>query len=243
MDHRTAIEYLNLGWDIALSNYFDDEEPGQEMLETLDRLGLTNSKNRILYEYRLARERGQSFPASRYPGDLMEWIVEELLAQGTALKADSVSANPTPFEDITSHMPPGVYSLLPELCQRRFYDAGRCLDHNDPTAAVTLLTHAVELMVRHFHGMLFGSADESLTWDKMETKIRELAHDKAGNDRDLIPICPLLKDIRLNHRIPVTHRGEEYDFHVARIMFYNSVDVVMRMVWALERRHRPKGIA
>ncbi|WP_369045202.1 hypothetical protein [Sinomonas sp. P10A9] len=127
-------------------------------------------------------------------------------------------------EEFTSLMAHGVYDALPEIAQRDFREAGKCIAYELPTSAAFHLMRGTEAVLRHYY----------------EQKVRR---SRIGEPRMWGPITNHLKDkktpsgliealdnIRRNYRNPTQHPDKIYDLDEAQDLLSLSLDVTNRMM-------------
>ena len=129
------------------------------------------------------------------------------------------------LENVSDLFPPNVYSLVPEIAQYDFSEAGRCIAFERPTAAAFHMLRGTEAMLRHFYSALIRRKRvDPLLWGPMVSDLR-----KRSRTKKYATLYNNLDNIRTSYRNPTQHPDAIYDIHEVQDLWGLCTEVVSRM--------------
>lgn len=160
--------------------------------------------------------------------EVMESIRNTLFAEAEGNIAFIVTDKRIDIKKLLSDIPGlfalHVYSRLPEIAQKDFTQAGRCISFELPTAAAFHLLRGTEAILRHFYLCIVKRKRvKPLLWGPMVQALR--ARRKPPNEI----LLNNLDNIRHSFRNPTLHPEKCYDIDQVQDLFSLCVDVVNRM--------------
>jgi hypothetical protein len=206
--HRTRLMGLNV------TNTAFNSELGH-FLETI--INLPDNEERIL------NESDVEFLVSN-----MRRVSDILKFESKSLQAYLIPEKRLPVDklisDISSLFGESVYTLLPDITQYDFTQAGKCIAFEVPTAAAFHILRGTEGVLREYYSALIETEEEKLMWGPMVRGLRELTDEPPPSE-----LLNNLDNIRVSFRNPTQHPEKIFDLDEAQDVFNLCVDVINRM--------------
>lgn len=163
-------------------------------------------------------------------GDIQEVLSAELEGKVVFVVTDKRIDVKKLLSDMPALMAPDVFRSLPEIAQKDFTEAGRCIPFEFPTAAAFHLLRGTEAVLRHFYcSIVKRGRVNNLLWGPM------VDHLRRRRRRLPVPLLDNLNNIRRSFRNPTQHPDKTYDIEEVQDLFGLCVDVVNRMTALLPK--------
>lgn len=118
----------------------------------------------------------------------------------------------------------GIYQKLPQIVRIDFYEAGKCIAFERPTAAAFHILRGTEGMLKTYYLYIIKKNRlKNPMWDPM---IKEL----ITKNKSPGPLLSVLDNIRTNFRNPTMHPETTYDIEEVQSLFNLCSDAVSRII-------------
>jgi hypothetical protein len=129
-------------------------------------------------------------------------------------------------DDVSSLFGPKVFTMLPEIAQHDFSEAGKCIVFERPTAASFHLLRGTESVLRNFYErMVRQKRIRDRMWGPVVTDLR-----KRNTSSKYASLYNNLDNIRIHYRNPTQHPEKIYDMSEAQDLWSLCVEVTNRMM-------------
>lgn len=131
------------------------------------------------------------------------------------------------LEDVSALFTPNVYIELPEIAQRDFAEAGKCIAFSQPTAAAFHILRGTEGVVKYFYFSMIKQKriKSPFMWGPMVADLRGKTKSKG-----YVTLYNHLDHIRKSFRNPTQHPELFYDIHEVQDLWSLCVEVSCRMI-------------